>query len=145
MPTEGTLRNVCAYLEPRRLATVELYVLAPKYSEIVVKAMLVCRSNADLAEVKQNALLTLTRYFHPIVGGDDSTLTDDGSGWPFGGDIVYSALLQRLMLIGVRRVNDVTITLDRKLQPVCSDVAIAAHALLKSGAHQITVQYEGTP
>ena len=143
MPTEGTLRNVCAYLEPRRLATVELYALAPKYSEIVVKATLVCRSNADLAEVKQSALRMLARYFHPIVGGDDSTLSADGSGWPFGGDIVYSALLQRLMLTGVRRVNDVAITIDRHLQPACSDVGLAAHALLKSGAHQITVQYEG--
>lgn len=142
LPTEATLRNVCAYLEPRRLATVELYTLAPKYSEVVVTATLICRGNADLAEVKQNALRTLARYFHPIVGGDDSTLDADGSGWPFGGDIVYSALLQRLMLAGVRRVNEVAITLDRKAQPACSDVAIAAHALLKSGAHQINVQYE---
>lgn len=142
MPTEATLRNVCAYLEPRRLATVELYALAPKYSEIEVQATLVCRGNADLAEVKENALLMLARYFHPIVGGDDSTLDENGSGWPFGGDIVYSALLQRLMLAGVRRVNDVAITLDRKLQPACSDVALAAHALLRSGAHRITVQYE---
>lgn len=142
LPTEGTLRNVCAYLEPRRLATVELYTLAPKYSDIVVQATLVCRSNADLAEVKRSALLMLARYFHPIVGGDDSTLTEDGSGWPFGGDIVYSALLQRLMLAGVRRVNDVTLTLEGKLQAACSDVSLAPNALLKSGAHQITVQYE---
>jgi len=142
MPTEGTLRNVCAYLEPRRLATVELYTLAPSYSEVVVAATLVCRSTADLAAVKQQALLLLARYFHPLVGGDDATLETDGSGWPFGGDIVYSALVQRLMLQGVRRVNDVEITLDRKVQPSCSDVPIAAHALLKSGAHVIAVEYE---
>jgi predicted phage baseplate assembly protein len=136
MPTEGTLRAVCAYLDLRRLATVELYTLAPKYSEIAVKATLVCRSSADLAEVKQQALSTLATYFHPLVGGDD------GTGWPFGGDIVYSALLQRLMLAGVRRVNGVEITLDRHVEPPCTDVSIAAHALLKSGAHQISVQYE---
>ena len=142
MPTEATLRNVCAALEPRRLATVELYVLAPSYSEIVVEATLVCRNTADLAAVKQDALALLARWFHPLIGGDDGTLADDGSGWPFGGDIVYSALLQRLMLAGVRRVVDVAITLDRKLQPACSDVALPPHALLKSGAHRITVQYE---
>lgn len=136
MPTEGTLRAVCAYLEPRRLATVELYTLAPRYSEIAIKATLVCRSNADLAEVKQQALSVLATYFHPLVGGED------GSGWPFGEDIVYSALLQRLMFGGVRRVNDVEINLDRKVQPACSDVPIATNALLESGTHQITVQYE---
>jgi predicted phage baseplate assembly protein len=138
MPTEGTLRAVCAYLNTRRLATVELYTLAPKYSEISVKATLVCRSTADLAEVKQQALTALATYFHPLVGGDD------GTGWPFGGDIVYSALLQQLMLAGVRRVNAVEMTLDRDVQPACTDVLIAAHALLKSGTHQITVQYEVT-
>jgi predicted phage baseplate assembly protein len=142
LPTEATLRNVCAYLEPRRLATVELYALAPSYSEVVVGATLVCRSTVDLAAVKQQALVMLARYFHPLIGGDDATLDASGSGWPFGGDIVYSALVQRLMLPGVRRVNDVEITLDRKLQPACSDVPIAAHALLKSGAHVIAVQYE---
>ncbi len=67
---------------------------------------------------------------------------EDGSGWPFGEDIVYSALLQRLMFGGVRRVNDVEINLDRKVQPACSDVPIATNALLESGTHQITVQYE---
>jgi len=143
MPTEGTLRNVCARLEKRRLATVELYVLAPKYAEIVVEATLLCRSNADLADVKNDALLTLSRYFHPIIGGDDSTLTGSGGGWPFGGDVVYSALLQRLMLAGVRRVNSVSVWLDGKLQENCSDVALAPNVLLKSGAHRITVQYEG--
>jgi predicted phage baseplate assembly protein len=144
MPTESTLRNVCAYLEPRRLATVELYTLAPRYSEVMIHATLIVRGDADLAAVKAQSLLTLARYFHPLVGGDDSTADEDGSGWPFGGDIYYSALLQRLMLPGVRRVKDVEITLDRTLYPVCTDVVLAANALLKSGAHEITVQYEET-
>ncbi len=86
MPTEGTLRTVCAYLDKRRLATTELYVLAPRYQEIVATVELVCKDDADLAEVKQLALMALERYFHPLIGGEDSSLEQDGSGWSFGGD-----------------------------------------------------------
>ena len=142
LPTEATLRAVCAYLNCRRLATVELYVLAPRYREIVVKAELVCRDDADLAESKQSALAALNRYFHPLEGGDDSTLEQKGSGWPFGGDIFYSLVLQRLMVPGVRRVASVELTLEGETFPPCTDVPLDANVLLRSGVHEISVRYE---
>ena len=136
MPTEHTLRQVCACLDGRRLATVELHLLAPRYREIVVAAELVCRDDADLAEVKQAALAALQTWFHPLRGGED------GSGWPFGGDIHYSLVLQRLLLAGVRRVARVELTLDGESAPACSDIALEPNVLLKNGAHDISVRYE---
>lgn len=136
MPTESTLRHVCAYLDARRLATVELYVVAPRYREITVSAEIVCRDDADLAQVKQAALAALESYFHPLHGGDD------GAGWPFGGDIYYSLVLQRLLLTGVKRVARLELTLEGQTYPVCTDVPLDAHALLRNGVHDISVRYE---
>jgi predicted phage baseplate assembly protein len=145
MPTEGTLRTVCAYLDPRRLATVELYVLAPSYREITVEAELVCRDDADLAEVKQLALAALVRYFHPLEGGEDSTSEQSGSGWPFGGGIFYSLVLQRLLVPGARRVANMTLRLEDETYPPCADVPLDANTLLRSGSHAIRVRYEESP
>ncbi|MEF7616358.1 putative baseplate assembly protein [Aquincola sp. MAHUQ-54] len=142
LPTEALLRDVCAELDARRLLTTELYVVAPRYREVVVAATLSCRAGVDLASVKQQALVALQRWFHPLVGGDDATADDDGAGWPFGGDIYHSALVQRLLLPGVRRVNDVRLWIDGVEQPACSDVALDDGVLLASGAHQLTMVAE---
>ncbi|SAK99993.1 Baseplate J-like protein [Caballeronia arationis] len=142
VPTEATLRNVCAVLDPRRLATTELYAIAPRYREVAVSAKLTVKADSDLASVKQQALALLQRYLHPLVGGEDASATENGSGWPFGGDIYYASIVQRLLLPGVRRVSDVLFTIDSEPMPPCSDVTIEPLALVKSGAHRITVQYE---
>jgi len=142
MPTEATLRNVCAVLDQRRLATTELYAIAPRYRELMVTATLTAKPEGDLAWIKQQALSALRRYFHPLIGGDDVTDEADGSGWPFGGDVYYSSVVQRLLLPGVRRVSEVIFTLDGEPLGPCSDVTIDAMALIKSGAHQINVRYE---
>jgi hypothetical protein len=144
MPTEGTLRTVCAYLDKRRLATTELYVIAPRYREIVVTAELVCKDDADLAEVKHLALSALERYFHPLTGGEDSSLDQEGSGWPFGGDIFYSLVLQRLLVPGTRRVASLMLTLEGETAEPCTDVALEDNALLRNGIHAISVRYEET-
>lgn len=142
IPTEGTLRTVCAYLDKRRLATTELYVIAPRYQEIVVTAELVCRDDADLAEVNRLALMALERYFHPLIGGDDSSLEQDGSGWPFGGDIFYSLVLQRLLVPGVHRVAQLELTLEGETAETCTDVPLENNVLLRNGIHAINVRYE---
>lgn len=136
VPTQSTLRNVCAYLDSRRVATVELYVLAPRYCEITVSAELVCRNDADLAEAKQAALASLIGYFHPLHGGNE------GSGWPFGDDIYYSLVLQRLLVDGVKRVARLELVLDGEKFAVCTDVPLDANCLLRNGVHELNVRYD---
>lgn len=143
-PTEGLLREVCAWLDQRRLATTELYVLAPTYRLLRLKATLTVAGDADLAAVKQAALLTLRRYFHPLVGGEDSSLEADGSGWPFGGDINYSRVVQRLLLPGVVSVDDLLFELDGVDYPACANVPVGGGALLRLAEDSLAlgVQYE---
>lgn len=141
-PTEALLRAVCAELDARRLLTTELYAIAPRYREVVVGATLSCRAGTDTAAIKLQAQRALARWLHPLVGGDDAGIDDNGSGWPFGGDLYHSALVQKLLLPGVRRVNDVRVWIDGVEQPACTDVEVEPGVLLTSGAHQLSVVTE---
>ncbi|MDT4936845.1 MAG: hypothetical protein QOG80_516, partial [Pseudonocardiales bacterium] len=77
VPSEGTLRTVCAYLDERRLLTTELYVAAPIYQRVSITVSLIADDTADLAQVQRDVEAGLLAYFHPLTGGDA------GTGWGF--------------------------------------------------------------
>jgi predicted phage baseplate assembly protein len=134
-PSEGTLRTVCAALDSKRLLTTELYVVAPRYQELQVAVEVVAADDADLAEVSRALAAALTGYFDPLTGGES------GTGWPFGGTIFYSRVYQRLSVPGVDSITTLVLTLDGDAQPVCTDVKLAANALLSLAEPQIDVHY----
>jgi len=144
MPNPVTLKTVCAYLDKRRLLTTELYVVPPRYRTITITAHLIAEDDADLAAVQESASATLDRYFDPLTGGEDSTPTVPGSGWPFGGAIYYSQVIRRLLVDGVKRVASLTMQLDDQVAAPCGDLTIDPDELLTNGDHQIQVDYEGT-
>jgi predicted phage baseplate assembly protein len=135
MPSEGTLRNVCEYLNQARLITTELFVLPPTYRLVSVHAEVIAESNADLAELKTSIEEALGDYFHPLVGGED------GQGWPFGGDIYFSRVFQRISVPGVRRVDRVVISLDGREMPQCQNIPICDGILVYSTEHDVIVNY----
>jgi len=146
-PNAATLRTVCAYLDARRLLTTEVYVVPPKYAVIRVQADLVVEDDADLAAVQRDAQQSLVRYFDPLIGGEESSLTTPGPGWPFGGGVYYSLVTRRLLVDGVKRVANLVLQLGKDVAPICTDLAIDANTLLENGDHQINVAYDagGTP
>jgi predicted phage baseplate assembly protein len=136
IPSEGTLRIVCAYLDARRLLTTELYVIAPTYLQVQVQCQVIVSGNADLAEVSQQIERTLLDYFHPLKGGED------GMGWPFGGTIFYSRVYQQVFKVnGVQSIQNLVLILDGDEAPVCTDVPIVNGALLYSIQHNVQVSY----
>jgi|HubBroStandDraft_6_1064221.scaffolds.fasta_scaffold20995_3 predicted phage baseplate assembly protein len=137
MPTSATLRTVCAYLNQRRLLTCELYVVPPTYQLVEIQASVIADNSADLAEVTTAITNTLLTYLHPLTGGSD------GTGWPFGGTIYYSALFQQIFSTsGVSRVETMTIVLDGIAYPMCQDVPIKPGALVYSTEHQVQMNYD---
>ncbi len=142
VPSEGTLQTVCEFLNDRRLLTSEVYVIGPRYQQVTITAEVIAMENADLAQVKTDVLNSVTGYFDPITGGEDSSLSEPGSGWPFGGDIFYSLLYKRLLIDGVKRVVSLTVSLDDEDYAPCQDVPVEAGMLLSNGAHQIELRYE---
>ena len=136
VPSDGTLRTVCAFLDQRRLLTTELFVIRPTYQQVEIRAEVIVSDDADLAEVKKGIVSALLDYFHPLRGGED------GLGWPFGGTIHYSRVNQRIFAVsGVDSIGTMVIAIDGEDQPVCTDVAIANAALLFSTEHEIDVHY----
>jgi predicted phage baseplate assembly protein len=136
VPSEGTLRTVCAYLDQRRLLTAELYVVGPSYQRVEIHAEILAEDSADLGEVSQGVRQSLLDYFHPLKGGED------GLGWPFGGTIYFSRVNQRIFSVpGVQSVTSMTIVLDGEAMPVCTDVQINSAALLNAGEPQLQVHY----
>lgn len=134
MPSDGTLRTVCRYLDERRLLTTEVFVLKPEYQKVEVQGDVVARDTADAAQVHEQVVSALVDYFHPLRGGEDK------SGWPFGGTIFYSRVYQRVSAVpGVASITRLTIVLDGEEQPPCTDVSIAPHGLLFSTEHAIDV------
>ncbi len=136
MPSEGTLRTVCAYLNERRLLTTEVFVIAPTYQQVEIQVEVIARNDADLGEVNSAVETSLLDYFHPLRGGED------GQGWPFGGDIFFSRVYQRIFSTpGVERVERLVISLDGEEAPECRDVSVPAGVLLYSTGHEVQVRY----
>jgi len=136
-PSDGLLRTVCAYLETRRLLTTELFVVGPRYVSVSVEATVVADDNADPGRVRRDVEDALTKYLHPLDGGDD------GKGWEFGGAIRYSKVMQRVFAVnGVDSVESLVLIVDGDRQPECRDVPIepfAPYALAYPVAHALTV------
>lgn len=137
-PNEATRRIVCQHLEKHRLLTTEVFVIAPRYRLVRIETDIAVSPSADLAEVKHGVEDALTRWFHPLDGGND------GTGWPFGGEIFYSTVLRVLLGVpGVERIrnNQLVIWLDDERQPFCRDVPIGTGELLYTVGHDIRVAY----
>ncbi len=139
-PNQATLKAVCAYLDTHRLLTSEVYVIGPVYRKVKISAQVVASNSADLATVKNLVLASLTTFFHPLLGGND------GTGWPFGGEMYYSDVYRNIIKIpGVQRIQDnqLLIYLDGQLQTFCRDVPINPGELLYSDpqGHDIQVFY----
>lgn len=137
LPSDGLLQTVCAYLNARRLLTTELYVVAPRFVLVEVRAQVVVLDGADTAAVKLAVEQALDAYLNPLTGGDD------GQGWPFGGALRYSKVVQRVFSVaGVDSVPSLALVVDGEDQPECRDVSIDAHApnaLVYSTGHELDV------
>jgi predicted phage baseplate assembly protein len=135
LPSDALLRTVCEYLDARRLLTTELFVVAPQYLRLAVRARVVARDDADTLRMHDEVETALRTYFDPLRGGDD------GTGWPFGGALRYSKIVQRVFNVdGVDSVPELVLTLDDEERPVCTDVALGIpNALLHLVAHDIEV------
>jgi predicted phage baseplate assembly protein len=138
VPGETTLRTVCAHLNAHRLVTSELYVVPPTYRRVKVTAEVVVRPDADLVTVHRGLTAALTTWMHPLRGGDE------GTGWPFGGEIYYSSLSRvALQVPGVLRIRDnqLIVTMDGLPQPECRDLPIGSGALLSAEEPDLVVSY----
>ena len=140
-PNQTTLQAVGGYLDAHRLLTCEVYVVGPVYRKVKVEVELIIDNGSDLATVQTNVVEALDTFFSPLEGGDD------GTGWPFGGEIYYSDVYRVILdTQGVERIQDnqLLIWLDDQMQQFCRDVGINPGELLYNDplGHQVSVSYD---
>ena len=130
-----TAASVLAYLDQRRLVTTQVFVRGAQFRRITVDATLRAERGVDLVAARARALDELRRCFHALVGGDD------GAGWPFGGEIYFSRVFERLVdLPGIARVDRARFRLDEGDWRECADTPIRPGELLVSGDHLVRVE-----
>lgn len=103
MPSQAMLCAVQRWLEPRRLVTSELQVMAPRYRRVGVQATLhlACGSQSPGLVAAANACVAA--LFDPLTGGPGEHA---GRGWPFGRTVYRNDVMAALSrLPGVTRVT----------------------------------------
>lgn len=102
LPGAGLLARVAEDLDARRVLGTRIIVEPPFYQRITAAARVRRGPNADPERVQRDALSTLYRFLHPLVGGPD------GAGWPFSRTVAAGELLAALgRLPGVELVEEV--------------------------------------
>ena len=113
MPNQDFLITVFNHLEKCRLLTTELFVLPPKYIEILVSVQVVAKPKSLPSKVKENVKNKLENFLHPVSGGFDS------KGWPFGRSVYRSEIYE--IIDGVEGVSYVKSVSLRKLNSGSKD------------------------
>jgi hypothetical protein len=132
MPSRALLDAVARYLEPRRLVTGELHVIAPCYRRVAVEATLNLACEVDAAAIVALAGAAIDAFFDPLTGGPD------GRGWPIGRTVYRSEILALLAdLSGVVRVTQFGLRELGDDAPRCDNVELCPYELVVPGHHRI--------
>jgi hypothetical protein len=79
MADRTLLREVCEWLDTRRLVTTELYVVPPTYRKIAVSVGLRAKPGYGIEALRRWVELVLRQYVAPL-----PPFGPDGNGWPLG-------------------------------------------------------------
>ena len=134
-PDEQTLASVARYLtEYAAPAGVEVVVAAPRYHRIRVEVGIVIGARASASETVSAVLKRIDAYVDARVGGAD------GRGWPFGGQLVYTDLVQQVShVVGVHAVQNLNLVVDGARVLACVDYDISPNGLLQTTTHQVVI------
>lgn len=105
-PDRDQLQRVCAWLEPRRLVTTELYITPPTYVRLSVAVSVEAEADVGEDTLRGQVELALRQLLAPL-----PPYGPDGQGWPFGRDVGERDLEAAVLRVqGVRLVNGVLIS-----------------------------------
>jgi len=79
MPDRTLLRQVCCWLDARRLITTELYVIPPTYRKVAVAVGLQPKPGYGIEAMRRWVELVIRQYLAPL-----PPYGPDGHGWPLG-------------------------------------------------------------
>jgi predicted phage baseplate assembly protein len=131
-PSAALLEAVRRYVEPRRLATSEVHVIAPCYRRVAVSATLHLACDVDPDALRTLALARIDAFFDPLTGGPDA------AGWPIGRAVYRSEILALLAdLPGVTHVTALSLRGRGDAEPRCDNVELCPNELVAPGRHRL--------
>lgn len=135
LPDAEALAAVAGYLSEKVApAGVEVVAAAPRYHSVRVEVGIVLNRRASASETVSLVLDELNRYLDPRTGGAD------GHGWPFGGRLVYTELVQQVSRVpGVQAVHHMNLVVDGARVLACQDHDISPHGLLEPLTHEVVI------
>ena len=134
MPSQALLDAVGSYLEPRRLVTSEIHVVAPTYRRVAVYATLQVDCDVNVDVVRAAAVAAVNAFLDPLTGGPDS------NGWPLGRPIYRNELIALLVGVsGVGRVTDFGLNGPCGQGACCDNVTLCPTELVRPGKHLLQI------
>ena len=107
-PDGSLLRQVCEWLEPRRLVTTELYVTPPQYVPVWLSAAYRIEPGYGSETVRNWVELAVRQYLAPLPPYGPA-----GAGWPFGRAVTAADVEAAILKVeGVRLVEQVRVEGD---------------------------------
>jgi len=100
-PNQEFLNAVCAYLDPRRLVTTELFLRGPSYKDIWISVGFKAVAGANIIQVREDIKKELFAFLSPLPGGKT---TGHDRGWP----LLKPVVDRELIAVG-SRVQDVSL------------------------------------
>ena len=111
MPNRNFLDTVCAYLDPRRLVTTEVFLRGPSYRQIWISVGINVEAGRSIAEVREGVKRRLLQFLSPLAGGPEASADQAGDldrGWPLRKPVVALELMAKASAVpGVSSVNSV--------------------------------------
>jgi len=133
IPSSELLDRVRAYLDERRLPTMDLVVVSPEYIRVDVYAEIAVKQPGDANDVDVAVRQELESYLHPVNGGPD------GKGWEFGRIPQEFDLNVRIGGIpGVSHIRDIRVS-TVAARPGAER---SGHFLICCGQHKIAIVLE---
>lgn len=105
VPDAEMLRRVCAHLEPRRLVTTELYLIAPEYVPVCASVAIETERGYSQSTVARWVDLAIRQYLAPL-----PPYGPTGEGWPSGQPVRQADLMAAILRVeGVRLAHEVVL------------------------------------
>ena len=103
-PDQNFLNAVCAYLDPRRLVTTEVFLRGPTYKRIWISVGFKAVTSTKIVEVREAIKKALYAFLSPLPSTDN---TGHEKGWPLNKPVI-----DRELLAVASRVPDVLLITD---------------------------------
>ena len=132
-PSQGLLGQIAARIERRRIIGTRVFVTAPRYLDVSVRASVRAFPNVSQARLIEDVSNAINEFLHPLRGGPD------GTGWPFGRDVYRSEIMQ--VIDGTPGVDYVASLelVGPEGTPQCGNLCLQATWLVAAGPHKIEV------